>query len=212
MYVTPFLFYGPSAFEEATNLASKVGFLLDPVGRDGLKVQDSRDLVTLALEGVVGESAPSVVVGPLDTATVEAADALLKTLEETEGTRLLNIVLWAGDINGVRPTVQSRCHCVWSLGDNEILPSPSHPDSQDFVDLYVSGSYPKAMALLLEQEDWVGFVTSVTEAVALEFKSCSDASKLKRLNSLWGRCKPLLGSGNLGVVVAVSRLFCGIEP
>jgi hypothetical protein len=214
MYGTPTLFYGPSAHEEATTLASSTGFLLESIGKDGLKVQDSRDLVALSLEGVAGESVPSVVVGPIDKATVEAADALLKTLEETEGTRLLNIILWAEDLHGVRPTIQSRCNCVWStrLHDGDLLPPPGLEPSR-FLDLYASGpgSHPEAMALLLKQDDWQGFLASVLDAAAIELRSTSVPSRRQLLESLWLSCRPIVGREGPGVVLPVAKIFCGFR-
>lgn len=212
MYGTPILFYGPSAQEEAINLASSVGFFLESIGKDGLKVQDSRDLVALSLEGVVGESVPSVVVGPIDRATVEASDALLKTLEETEGTRLLNIILWAEDLHGVRLTIQSRCNCVWStrLYDGDLLPSPGLEPSR-FLDLFVSGpsSHPEAMALLLKQDDWQGFLASVLDAAAIELRSAPPPDRRRLVESLWLSCRPILGRVGPGVVLPVAKIFCG---
>lgn len=86
--------------------------VLDPLGDSGLKVDDSRLIVQLSGDSGVGDRAPSLVVGPLDSATPEAADALLKTLEDlSEGP--LRIVLWADDLLRVIPTIRSRTWAKW---------------------------------------------------------------------------------------------------
>jgi len=82
------------------------------MGDGGLKVDDSRLIVDLALYPGVGTKPPSLVIGPLDRATPEAADALLKTIEEIS-TKPLRLVLWADYLALVVPTIRSRSQDVW---------------------------------------------------------------------------------------------------
>ena len=81
--MTPRLFHGPSARDKAVSLSLEIGRPVgDPVGDKGLKVDDSREIVELASHSGIGDKAPTIVVGPIDQASPEASDALLKTLEE----------------------------------------------------------------------------------------------------------------------------------
>jgi len=111
--MTPMLFYGPMARDEAIKRASKIGRpVSEPVGDKGLKVEDSRKIVMLSGSSGVGDLPPSIVVGPLDQATPNASDALLKTLEDlAEGP--LRIVLWADYLKGVKGTIRSRTLQKW---------------------------------------------------------------------------------------------------
>ena len=96
--MTPILFHGPLGRDEAVSKASKVGRRVsNPVGDKGLKVADSRKIVEISGSSGVGDKPPSVVVGPLDKATPEASDALLKTLEDL-GSGPLRIILWANHL------------------------------------------------------------------------------------------------------------------
>ena len=113
MSKTPPLFHGPEARDRAVQKALSEGRLVsEPVGDKGLKVDDSRRVVEISMNPGVGDKPPYVVIGPLDAATPEAADALLKTLEEVENTPL-RIVLWADYLGEVIPTIRSRTHQIW---------------------------------------------------------------------------------------------------
>ena len=111
--MTPILYYGPLGRDAAIKRASEIGRpISDPIGDKGLKVDDSRNIVLLSASSGVGDKPPSIVVGPLDKATPEAADALLKTLEDlAEGP--LRIVLWADYLKGVIGTIRSRTLPKW---------------------------------------------------------------------------------------------------
>jgi hypothetical protein len=205
---TPFLFYGPGAFEAASKMAAEIGEPLPPVGGEGLKVKDSRDLVTLAIEGVVGESQPSVVVGPMNSATPEAADALLKTLEEVGGIQLLRFVLWSENLYGVIQTIQSRCNCIWSPGsiDNSVDGSV-----EEFLDFFMEGKHAEAIGVLSGQSDWGGFLSSVTDLISMRIHGCSDSDS-EKMRDLWFKIRPLMDTkyaGRAGVILPVSRIFCG---
>lgn len=67
----------------------------------------------------VGDERGSIVIGPLDDASVNATDAMLKAIEEHD-TRYVIPVLWATDIGSVIGTIQSRCHAVWCPGDPNV--------------------------------------------------------------------------------------------
>lgn len=213
MSSTPFLFYGPNALESASDLAAEIGEPMDPVGKGGLKVKDSRDLVEMSMEGVVGARPPVAIVGPLDLATYEASDALLKTLEEVEGSQLLRFVLWSNHLHGVPPTIQSRCNCVWSGQDSSFV---LEPEAVEFLGLYLDDKKAEAISVLMSKKDWLGFLSHVVEAMAsdlLESDKTQDYEERSfKITELWERVRPLLGTRpNCGPVVAVATIFCGLS-
>ena len=106
------LFHGPLARDAAVAEGQKLGRPQDPLGDKGLKIADSRAIAKLALLPGIGDHPPSLVVGPLDSATPEAADALLKTIEEISN-KPLQLIFWANDIRGVIKTIRSRCFTRW---------------------------------------------------------------------------------------------------
>ena len=59
-----------------------------------------------------------VVVGPMDLANLGAADALLKCIEEFHG-EVVQPILWAHDLGGVRETIKSRCLNRWAPATEE---------------------------------------------------------------------------------------------
>ena len=215
---TPFLFYGPSAFDSAVVLAASQGDPLEPVGREGLRVQDSRDLVQIALEGVIGDRPPSVVVGPMDEASPAAADALLKTLEEVSGVKSLCIVLWCRGLHPVIPTIISRCNTVWSPGQQIVCDAEEvlHTDSMGFLEFYTGDKYAEAIGLLLAHSKvWPRFLDILVGTMAQEVSNLSSdpskeaKEKAAKILSLWERARPLLSpfAARSGVSLAVSQLF-----
>tara|TARA_B100001939_G_scaffold219124_1_gene188594 strand:- start:458 stop:1105 length:648 start_codon:yes stop_codon:yes gene_type:complete len=110
--VTPTLYHGPEARTKACAEANRIGRMLcDPIGDGGLKTDDAREAVRTVAAGTFGDAEPTMVIGPLCTATPEAADALLKTLEDLSG--YVTLCLWADCIGEVVPTIRSRTNALW---------------------------------------------------------------------------------------------------
>lgn len=106
------IYHGPGARQFALDEAGRLGRLLHPpFGDKGLKVDEARKAVELLQSVPIGEDLGVVVIGPLDKAPPKSADVLLKIVEEF--TEYVRPVLWADDLGGVRPTIQSRCLDVW---------------------------------------------------------------------------------------------------
>jgi len=96
-----------------------VGRLLaPPVGEEGLKVDEARQVVALLQVVPVGMDIGVVVVGPLDLAGAGASDALLKTIEGFDD-RFVQPILWAHDLGGVTRTIQSRSLARWAPEGDE---------------------------------------------------------------------------------------------
>lgn len=126
------LYYGPGARAAALEEVYRVGSLLaPPFGDDGLKVDEARAFVD-SLQLPPFEGIGVSVVGPMDRATPQASDALLKTVEEF-GKYVLPI-LWAHDLEGVTPTLRSRCLDRWAWVD----PDDIEPD-EDSDELEAAG-------------------------------------------------------------------------
>jgi len=86
--------------------------LAPPFGEDGLKTDDMREAVDLLGTTPVGDQTGFVIIGPVDFANENAADVLLKTLEDHDEA-YVQPILWASDLGNVSPTIQSRCSTVW---------------------------------------------------------------------------------------------------
>lgn len=112
------MYYGPSAFDAAMDAAlSYAPLYKPPVGLEGLKADEARQITTWCLEVPI-EGKASLVVGPMDAVRQGSSDALLKTLEEDSDSRI-RIFLWAQDVGEVSPTIKSRCDLIWSHGPED---------------------------------------------------------------------------------------------
>lgn len=181
--MTPFLFHGPDARDRAQEKTLDLGRMLgDPIGDSGLKVADSRVLVSYAENPGVGDRPPSLMVGPLDSATPEAADALLKTLEDLSDSPL-RIVLWTDYLQGVTPTIRSRCRAIWC---------PAGKTWSDPLS-WLDGPVQKLLKAYRE-ENWFAVMSVVTEAgkdwpdLVRHIPSNLDPQDPKDV-ALWGRLK-----------------------
>ncbi len=212
--MTPFLFHGPLAFETSIKKSRELGSPVDssPMGQDGLKVEDSRSIVELALEGTVGDLPPSLGVGPIDEATVEASDALLKTLEDTVGISPLRIILWANSLGGVRDTIISRCNSVWcpsELGSGSGHVSSDPASVQSLYDFILKDKQADAIKVIRDSdENWVDLIRGVAElassGIADQELSTTERDLVIRL---WRRSREIL-DGRGSQLVAIGYLFC----
>jgi len=111
------LYYGPGARDKAIEEALSRGRLLcPPIGDQGLKVDDARAVAELLQGSAVGDALGAVVIGPMDWASKEAPDVLLKSIEDTS--EWVYPVLWAFDIGEVRDTIISRCLAHWAPAED----------------------------------------------------------------------------------------------
>jgi len=162
----------------------------DPVGDAGLKVADSREIVVLALNSGVGSKPPTLVLGPLDQATIEASDALLKTLEDlTEAP--LQIFLWADFLSGVRPTILSRTHPQWCPappGSPDLL-GHLREDALSLCAALLVGDPVGILAALKRAEDRESLVESLLSCLAEEVQEGEDPVPSLRV---WEDLRPVL--------------------
>ena len=113
-----------------------------------MKVEEARQIVELAGGGVIGDAEPTLVVGPIDAATANAADALLKTLEDLRGR--VTLVLWARDDREVIPTIRSRTRSVWCPATERTLDPvvPYEKDARTLVEGFMSGNDDVVLSLV----------------------------------------------------------------
>lgn len=196
--MTPLLFHGPEARDRGLQKALEVGRMVgDPIGDSGLKVADSRAIVQLALSPGVGDRPPCVLVGPLDSATPEAADALLKTLEEIS-VYPLRIILWTDFLGGVIPTIRSRTLHIWCPPSATWLDPLSYMDepAKKLKEAMASKNWAKVITLVRESaKDWPDLLTAYCSML----DPLSDAL-------LWERVRPAL-SGRGSYLVALDALL-----
>jgi len=155
--MTPALFHGPEARDCAIALSERIGRPISlPMGDAGLKVDDSRAIIELATLSGVGDKPPSLVIGPLDRATPEASDALLKTLEDlTEAP--MRLILWADYLSGVIPTIRSRTRPTWCPPGPTYLSSVAYlaEEAEALCAAIRDGDYVKILGLLEKVgKDW----------------------------------------------------------
>ena len=113
--MSSFLYHGPGAREKALSRQSEGRRLGGPFGEGGLKIEDARNVLSLFDRIPPGRKKCMITVGPLNKATPASIDVLLKSVEEPP--RKVEIILWAEDLNGVLPTMISRCWPVWCPGE-----------------------------------------------------------------------------------------------
>jgi hypothetical protein len=121
------LFYGPEAQTQALERADLLGRQVHPPlgyeppdktrkGYRFLLVDNARLAVSLLASTPIGDQIGTLVIGPIDRAADKSCDVLLKALEEFDPGRVIP-VLWAFDLESVRPTIQSRTIPVYAPGD-----------------------------------------------------------------------------------------------
>ncbi len=207
------IFHGPGGRDEAVEFAEEHGrLLLEPVGDDGLKVAQARELVELLRMPPIGRKG-SLVVGPIDVAQPEAADALLKTIEEIDE-NIFVLCLWAHDLMDVVPTIESRCQHVWC---------PDDEDEEEDEDIYEA-----AMALVesFRAKDIIQTIETLEEKVKKKSKQDVLEKVIRKIPDilaadvragktstrdleLWGRLRKVLQYKNLSRAEVFSSVLAG---
>jgi hypothetical protein len=202
---TPPLFHGPEARDRAVQKAASEGrMVLEPVGDKGLKVDDSRQVVEISLNPGVGDKPPYVVIGPLDAATPEASDALLKTLEEVQNTPL-RIVLWADYLGEVIPTIRSRTHAIWCPpGRTWLDPLSWKEDSaKALLKAWLAEDWVRVIGLLNEDaKNWQDLLRALCNSLPPALSGESG----ERVMLLWESIRPIL-DGRGSYLLAVDALL-----
>lgn len=144
------LFFGPGAEQEALTTAGKLGRLLAPAfGDGGLKVDAAREAVALMDSPPVGDSVGTLIIG-LDLINPQAADVLLKSVEECDTTQIQPL-LWATDLGGVPETIRSRCLARWSPSDLQ-MNNPMTDLAGQIIDKYNAKDIAGLVVLFLKED------------------------------------------------------------
>lgn len=176
--------HGPSARASALAEANLIGRLVcPPIGDDGLKVDDARQVTERLLSTPVGEQVGVVVIGPMDEANAKASDTLLKCLEEFPGEWVVPI-LWANDLGEVSVTIRSRCRDKWCPGiddDDERTMEAAHK--------IIEAALVKDMVAVVElakpfDKAEIALVSALTAILALGVDQAP-------YRGLWGRLRPV---------------------
>ena len=129
------LFYGEGAEDKALEAAENYGKIIKVLGTEkGVRKDDSREMNLIHNAPPVSDYLGAVVIGPMDLATVDASDALLKVIEEPSDLSLP--FLWANDVGQVSKTIRSRCRCVWVYQASEDY---EYPCDLDLLDQAMAG-------------------------------------------------------------------------
>jgi len=198
---TPILFHGPLARGAAVTYAAQLGRLAsDPIGDDGLKVDDSREIVRLAGNAGVGDKLPVVMVGPLDRATPEAGDALLKTLEDlAEGP--LQIVLWADYLGGVIGTIRSRTLDRWCPPDERWTSPFVDEHAEALYAAWDKGDAAACLGVIFDRKkDWQALLQGFCEVMV---ERAPDSPQTARV---WPLVRPLLDGRGSHLCAATALL------
>ena len=140
------LHHGRGAENAALSSAEAYGRILACLGTEkGVRKDDSREMLRIHNAPPTSDGLSSVVIGPMDLATPEAADALLKVVEEPSP--YTKPFLWAYDIGEVSPTIRSRCHAVWAYDTEE---APTADIEERLLDEAISGDEIAIAELLLK--------------------------------------------------------------
>lgn len=188
------LFYGEGAEDQALEAAEVYGKILKVLGTEkGVRKDDARQMTLIHNAPPVSDSLGAVVIGPMDLATTEASDALLKIIEEPS--KYTKPFLWANDVGQVPKTIRSRCHCVWAYQAPETY---EYPCDIDLLDQAMSGDGLAVSELLLKEEP-----KKIMEAVVHRL------STRKVSTRQWNLYKAVLGNETLSSVS--SALMLGSE-
>lgn len=190
------LFHGPGAQARAEREQVVYGVIPSPpLGEFGLSVDEARKVVELANTPSIGDSIGSVIVGPLDLASPSASDILLKTLEGLRDDQVQPL-LWAKDLESVRPTIRSRCVEVWCHGPEEETPESLMNTAFDLIDASIARDAPRILEIVssgLKDVDLQQLATVLARAVQMRM-----ASPNPRLLEVWFGVRSLLGVKRVG--------------
>lgn len=128
-------------------LASRPDFLCLS-GEESIGIEEARKLHQFLIFKPFQENKTAVLIPEAQKLTIEAQNALLKTLEEPPESA--QIILTAPDPSWLLPTVVSRCRLVNLPIALEKLNEKEKKDLNDFWDLLFSASIPQRFLLLEE--------------------------------------------------------------
>jgi hypothetical protein len=187
--------------------------LAPPFGREGLKVAEAREVVAWMSSPPVGSTTGVLVLGPMDLATPEAQDCLLKSLEEVDS-RILQPILWAWDSGAVVPTILSRCLTEWCPHGTQ-LDMEFEPEAQILVQAALARDRVSTVSGLKEFESdnkerdhrYRDLLGSAALVVSEKLKVSEKPSEVQGLLDLWDSLRLALRSSRPSALETLAALL-----
>lgn len=141
-----------------------------------------------------------LLLGPMDLATPEAQDCLLKSLEEVDS-RIFQPILWAWDSGAVVPTILSRCLMEWCPHGAQ-LDMEFEPEAQVLVRAALARDRASTVSGLKEFEAdnkerahrYRDLLGSAALVVSEKLKVSEKPSEIQGLTDLWDSLRLALRS------------------
>ena len=196
------LFHGPRARTVALERATAYGRFLRAF--DDLKVEATREIVDCLSTPPIGDGMATLLIGPLDEATPDAADSLLKILEE-HNAKYIQPFLWALDLSFVIPTIRSRTLQEWCPPEDPKV-TPEAPYLATATSLCESALKHRTAAVIESLEEHRGQELEIMRAAA-EVLSKKTEWSLKRRLTLWESLREILSRSTEPSHLAVVTAF-----
>lgn len=196
--MTSFLLYGPGAKEHLITLSKGGRMLSSPFGETGLKIEEARSIVELSNNLPPGKEDCLIVIGPMNRATPASSDVLLKLIEEPPDK--LKIILWAEDLQGVLPTIISRCWLKWCYAEEECK---REKEAKVLLECLLKKELAEALKVLEESKKFLEEVlVSVVTLISREEPNT-------RYNGIWRGIRKVLKEKNISLLLVSSTLLSG---
>lgn len=144
---------------------------------EGLPIEAIRDMKGNLVYRPLQGKTRVVVLCNLETASIPAQNALLKTLEEPP--EYLNVLLVTNSLNKILPTIQSRCQVVQLEGEIEDL-----SQLQPLIKQLEQGRVSNKIELAEKYKDRGEAIAIVDQLIHYYSQSSSGDQRLKNLNQL----------------------------
>jgi len=210
IYTSALLFHGPGARVEALRALPQIGRrVAEPFGEDGLKVDDTREIIKLMQDAPLGDEPGVILIGPMDRAESKSTDVLLKTIEEFDH-ECVRPVLYAYDLGSVSSTIKSRCILRWCP---DAPPNPEGEEAMklafDLVEASCRQDRARVIELLKEKKapDVVPILESCANVLALNPEFLVGVR-----HELWLRVRNLARYRHVGKTELLATFVGGVCP
>lgn len=199
------LYHGPNAKRMALFNSGKSEFICEiGDGDNPIGVTEARKLSSLS-EIVHPGGLRTVVMGPMDMATQQACDSILKVVEESSGVTI-NVNLWSFDIDDTPDTIKSRCFHEWCPGDETVDELVSEEVSM-IIGSILDGGFQVLYRSLSKMKEWGDPHIKCIPGCIYYYMESNDNKCRKRANILWDDLrKKMVDSKTLTYLEVVSSL------
>ena len=181
----------------------------EPFGDDGLKVDQTREIIKLMRETPLGDQVGALLIGPMDRAEQKSSDVLLKAIEEFDP-ECVRPVLWAYDLGSVSSTIKSRCIHRWCPDAPPLHQDPERAKlASDLVEASVRGDTAAVLELLSGKK--AADATEILES-CVEVLSRHPEALLGARYDLWMRVRKLAGYRHVGRTELLATFVGGVCP